>query len=82
MNPLCPTNDDFEDMLYYFLFCNSYVANRCDLLNIMHAILLPRVFINLSIEKLLKVILYDDINLPFDSQAKILAEIYPGLKTI
>ena len=72
LNPLCPTNDGVENTEHYFLLCHTYAADRLDLLNSVNAILLLHGMINLSNEKLLKIILYGNEQLPFDSNAKIL----------
>ena len=72
LNPLCPTNDGVEDTEHYFLLCNTYDADRRDLLSSVNAILLPHCLISLSNEELLKIILYGHEELPFDSNAKIL----------
>ena len=78
LNPLCPINDGVEDTEHYFLLCHNYNVDRCDLLNSVNAILLPRGLINLSNEYLLKIILYghepnqNQIE-PLESKSKILA---------
>ena len=73
LNPLFPINDGVEDTEHYFLLCHNYNVDRCDLLDSVNAILLPRGLINLSNEDLLKIILYGHEQLPLESKSKILA---------
>ena len=72
MNPLCPINNGVKDMEHYFLLCHTFGENSLDLLSSTNVILLPHGLIKLSIEELLKIILYDYGQLSRDSNAKIL----------
>ena len=72
LNPMCPSNDGVEDTEHFWLHCHSYDACRTDLLDCVNSTLQPYDLPNLSNALILKLILYGDERLSFDSNSEIL----------
>ena len=61
VNPMCPTNDGFEDTEHFLLLCPSFDIQRRDLLAGVSQLLRPLVQINsLSNNVLIQLLLYGD----------------------
>ena len=66
IDPMCPSNDGFEDTEHYLLRCQCYEEPRCELFSGLSAILPPSDISNLSNELLVEIILYGNEMLPTD----------------
>ena len=72
LNPMCPISDGIEDAEHFLLLCHAYDSIRCDLLDSVNAILQPNGLSNLSLQEMLKVLLYGHERLSTDANKKIL----------
>lgn len=69
---MCPISDGIEDAEHFLLLCHAYDSIRCDLLDSVNAILQPNGLSNLSLQEMLKVLLYGHERLSTDANKKIL----------
>ena len=64
INPMCPTNDSFEDTEHFLVLCPSLAVPRRDILAGVFALLRLFGYTNLKNNVLMQILLYGDENFP------------------